>query len=240
VLGQPLWAGQPVEESINSFTGHRPVLDPVGCPVGHCLDQGVRVHATFSHLLPPAAVQGVWSLVLFGFAGGLDGPLDQPRCPLSTVGGQPVKFGVDLAGALGEPPHQPLGHAQELAVAVAVCCRPLHSQCPDELPLVGGPVDGVGGQPMPVQVPAIQGGPAAVRTLDTIGHHQMGVHQRVAFSGCPVVEPDRQQPLSGHVLVSAMATTRPQVLVQVADRLSQPGVMSGQHRPVGVGGSPRP
>jgi hypothetical protein len=59
----------------------------------------------------------------------------------------------------------------------------------------------------------------------------MGVQQRVAFSGRPMVEPDRQQPLSGHVLVSAMATAGAQVVVQVAGRLGQPGVMGGQHRP---------
>ena len=34
--------------------------------------------------------------------------------------------------------------------AVLVSRRPLDSECPAELPLVGGPVDGVGGQPMPV------------------------------------------------------------------------------------------
>jgi hypothetical protein len=182
VLGQPLRAGQPVEESSNSFTGHRPVLDPVGCPVGHCPDQGVRVHATFSRLGPPAAVQGVRSLVLLGLAGGLDRPLDQPRCPLPTISNQPIKLGVDLAGALGEPPHQCLGHALELAVAVSVRCCPLHSQCPDVLALVGGPVDGVRGQPMPVQVPAVQGRPASVRPLNPVGDDQVGVQQRVAFS----------------------------------------------------------
>jgi hypothetical protein len=32
----------------------------------------------------------------------------------------------------------------------------------------------------------------------------MGVQQRVALPGRPVVEPDRQQPLAGHVLDTAM------------------------------------
>jgi len=59
----------------------------------------------------------------------------------------------------------------------------------------------------------------------------MGVQQGVTFSGCPVVEPDGQHPVSGHVLDTAVATTGAQVLVQVADRLSEPGVMGGQHRP---------
>jgi hypothetical protein len=44
-----------------------------------------------------------------------------------------------------------------------------------------------------------------------------------------VVEPDRHQPLAGHVLVAAVAAAGPQVLVQVADRLGQPGMMGGQH-----------
>jgi hypothetical protein len=33
----------------------------------------------------------------------------------------------------------------------------------------------------------------------------MGVQQRIAFSGGPVVEPDRQHPLAGHVLDTAVA-----------------------------------
>jgi len=82
---------------------------------------------------------------------------------------------------------------------------------------------------MPVQVPAVQRCPASVRPLDAVGDDQMGVQQRVTVPGCPVVEADRQQPLSGHVLDTAMATTGPQVLVQVGDRLGQPGMMGGQH-----------
>jgi hypothetical protein len=37
-----------------------------------------------------------------------------------------------------------------------------------------------------------------------------------------VVEADRQQPLSGHVLVSAVAAAGAQVLVQVADASDNP------------------
>jgi hypothetical protein len=48
-----------------------------------------------------------------------------------------------------------------------------------------------------------------------------------------VVEPSRQQPLSGHMLVSAVAATGPHMLVQVADRLDQPSMMGGQHGPPG-------
>ena len=233
VLGQPVRAGQPIEQPTGHRFGHRPVLVAVGCPAGHLPDQGVRVVSALGRLGPPAVVQGVRGLVLLGLAGGLDGPLDQPRCPLPPVRGQPVELGVDLAGALGEAADQLLGHALELPVAVGVRRRPLHPECPDELALVGGPVDGVRGQPMPVQVPAVQGRPASVRPLDAVGDDQMGVQQRVALSGRPVVEPDRQQPLSGHVLDTAMAAAGPQVLVQVADRLGQPGVMGGQHRPAG-------
>jgi hypothetical protein len=189
--------------------------------------------SALGRLLTPPSVQGVRGLLLLGLAGGLDGPLDQPRCPLATIHGQPVQLGVDLAGALGKAPDQRLGHPLELPVAVAVRRRPLHSQCPDELALVGGPVDGVRGQPMPIQVPAVQGRPASVRPLDTVGHHQMGVQQRIAFSGGPVVEPDRQQPPAGHVLDAAVAAAGSQVLVQVADGLGQPGVVGGQHRPAG-------
>jgi hypothetical protein len=72
---------------------------------------------------------------------------------------------------------------------------------------------------MPVQVPAVQGCPASVRPLDAVGDDQMGVQQRVAFSGGPVVEGDRQQPLAGHLLDTAMATAGSKVSVQVAGRL---------------------
>ena len=50
-----------------------------------------------------------------------------------------------------------------------------------------------------------------------------------------MVKADRQQPLSGHMLDTTMATTRPKVPVQVADRLGQPSMMRGQHRPPGRG-----
>jgi hypothetical protein len=67
----------------------------------------------------------------------------------------------------------------------------------------------------------------------------VGVQQRIAFSGRPVVEADRQQPLSGHVLVSAVAAAGAQVLVQVGNGLGQPGVVGGQHGSTG-GRIPRP
>jgi hypothetical protein len=116
---------------------------------------------------------------------------------------------------------------------VAVRGRPLHPQRPGQRPLVGGPVDGVGSQPMPVQVPAVQGCPAAVRSLDAVGDHQMGVQQRVALPGRPVVEPPGQHPLSVHVLDTTMSAAGAQVLVKVGDRLGQPSMMGGEHRVAG-------
>jgi hypothetical protein len=86
---------------------------------------------------------------------------------------------------------------------------------------------------MPEQVPSVQRRPTSVRPLDPVGHHQMGMHQRVAFSGRPVVEADRQHPLAGHMLDTAMTAAGPKVSVQVADRLGQPSMMGGQHRPAG-------
>jgi hypothetical protein len=90
VLGQPVRAGQPIEQPTGHRSGHRPVLAAVGCPASHLPDQGVRVHPPLGRLLAPAVVQGVRGLVLLGLAGGLDGPLDQPRRPLPTVRSQPV------------------------------------------------------------------------------------------------------------------------------------------------------
>jgi hypothetical protein len=48
-----------------------------------------------------------------------------------------------------------------------------------------------------------------------------------------VVEPDRQQSLSGHVLDTTMAAAGAQVLIQVAHRLSDTDVMGRKHRPSG-------
>jgi hypothetical protein len=44
-----------------------------------------------------------------------------------------------------------------------------------------------------------------------------------------VVEADRQQPLAGHVLDTAMSAPCAHMLVQVGHRLGQPRVMGGQH-----------
>jgi hypothetical protein len=231
VLGQPVRTGQPVEQPAGRVRGHHRARVAVGCPTGRLPDEGVRVHPTLGCLGPPPSIQGVRGLVLFGLPGGMHGPLDQSRRPLSTIHHQPLELGINLAGALGEPADQILGHPLELAVAVAVRGRPLHPERPGQLALVGGPVDGVGGQPMPVQAAAVQRRPAAVRPLDPVGDDQMRMQERVALSGGPVVEPDGQQPLAGHVLDTAVATAGAQVSVQVGDRLGQPGMMSGQHRP---------
>jgi hypothetical protein len=99
--------------------------------------------------------------------------------------------------------------------------------------LVGGPVDRVRGQSVPVQVPAVQGRPAPVWALDPVGHHQMSVQQRVTFAAGAVVEPDRQQPLSVHMLMSAMAAAGPEVVVQVGGGFGHADVVGGQHRPAG-------
>jgi hypothetical protein len=61
----------------------------------------------------------------------------------------------------------------------------------------------------------------------------MGVQQRVTLARCPVVEPDRQHPPSGHTLDTTVAASGPQVSVQVGDRLSDTRVVGGQHRPSG-------
>jgi hypothetical protein len=233
VLGQPVRAGQPIEQLTGRRFGHRKVLGAVGCPAGHRPDQSVRVHPALGRLCPPSVVQGVRGLVLLGFAGRLDGPLDQPRCPLPTVRGQPVELDVELVGALGEATDQRLGYPLELSVAMGVRWRPLDPEGPDEFPLVGGSVDGVRSQPMPVEIPSVQRRPASIRPLDTVGDDQVRVQQRVAFSGGPVVEPDREQPLSGHVLDTTVAAASSQVAVQVGNRLGQPSVMGGQHRPAG-------
>jgi hypothetical protein len=151
--GQPSRTGQPVKHLGHRPLGQLPIL--VQCPTGHLPDQGIRVHAPLGRLRPPPSIQGVQGLVLLGLAGGVDGPLDQPRGPLPPVCLHPYDFQVDLVGPLGEQPDQLLGQALQLAVAVAICCRPRHPEGSGQLPLVGSPVDGVGGQPMPIQVPSV-------------------------------------------------------------------------------------
>jgi hypothetical protein len=48
-----------------------------------------------------------------------------------------------------------------------------------------------------------------------------------------MVEADRQQPLSGHVLDAGVAAAGADVVVQVGDRLADTGVVGGQDRPAG-------
>jgi hypothetical protein len=52
-----------------------------------------------------------------------------------------------------------------------------------------------------------------------------------------VVEPDRQQSVSGHVLDAAVAAPRADVLVQVGDRLGDAGVVGVQDCPAGGWGA---
>jgi hypothetical protein len=189
--------------------------------------------AALDRLRAPPSIQGVRGLVVFGLAGGMDGPLDQPGCPLPPRGLQALHLQVNLVRSLGEAPQQLPGQALELPVPIGVRWRPLDPERPGQLPLVAGPVDGVGGQPVPVQVPAVQRRPTSVRPLRPVGHHQVGVQQRITLPAGAVVEPDRQQPLSGHVLVAAVAAACPKVSVQVGDRLSDTSVMGGQHRLAG-------
>jgi hypothetical protein len=69
--------------------------------------------------------------------------------------------------------------------------------------------------------------------MDAVGDNQMRMEQGVAFSGRPVIKSNGQQPLSGHVLDTTVATSSSKVLVQVGDRLGHAGVMGLQHRPAG-------
>jgi hypothetical protein len=92
---------------------------------------------------------------------------------------------------------------------------------------------------MPIQVPAVQRCPAAVRPLDPVGDDQMGVQQRIALAAGAMVEAHRQQPLSGHVLDTIVAASGPQVSVQVRDRLADASVIAARTARQ-VAGSPRP
>ena len=131
---------------------------------------------------PASGRTGVRGLVLSWACGWPDGPTDQPRSA-PTVRVQPFQLElVDLVGALEKPAPRSSGHALELSVAMGVRRRPLHPECPDQLALVGGPVDGVRRQAVVVQVATVQSRPASVRSLDAVGDDQMGVQQRVALA----------------------------------------------------------
>jgi hypothetical protein len=58
------------------------------------------------------------------------------------------------------------------------------------------------------------------------------VQQRVTLAGCPVVETNSQQALSGHVLDTAMAAAGPQVVVRIADPTTESLAMSATTSPL--------
>jgi hypothetical protein len=109
---ETLRTGQLVEHLGHRPLGQAPVA--VACPGAHLPDEGVRVVAPLGRLRPPPTVQGVRGLVVFGPAGGLDGPLDQPRGPLPTLRLEPLHLQVNLVRSLGEGPRQLLGQALKL------------------------------------------------------------------------------------------------------------------------------
>jgi hypothetical protein len=65
-----------------------------------------------------------------------------------------------------------------------------------------------------------------------VGHHQMGVQQRIARPDVRWSKPTASSP-AVHMLMSTMAAARPQVLVQVGGGLGHAGLVGGQHRPAG-------
>jgi hypothetical protein len=65
---------------------------------------------------------------------------------------QPLHLQVNPVRSLGVQPDQVLGQALQLPVPVGVRCCPLDPERPGQLALVAGPIDGIGGQPMPIQV----------------------------------------------------------------------------------------
>jgi hypothetical protein len=199
------------------------------------MDQGVGVGAALGGLRPPPGVQRLRCLVLLALPGRVDGPLHQPGRPQPPRGFQALHLGVDLLGTLGERPHQLPGHAADLAVAVPVGLGPRYPQRAGQLPLQRRPVDRIGRAPVPVDVPAVQRGPAAVGALDAVGHHQVGVDERVAFAAGAVVKPNRQQAVTHDMLRPAVATAGAELPIQVRDCFCQPNVVGVQHRFAGRG-----
>jgi hypothetical protein len=80
--GQAVRTGKPIQQF-----GHCPLgqgLVAVDRLAGHLPDEAVHIHAPSGRLRPPPSIQRVRRLLLFGVTGGVDGPLDQPRCPLTA------------------------------------------------------------------------------------------------------------------------------------------------------------
>jgi hypothetical protein len=61
----------------------------------------------------------------------------------------------------------------------------------------------------------------------------VGVQQRIALPGRPVVESDRQQPATRDVLDAGVAAAGADVLVQVGDRLGHPRMVRVEDSPAG-------
>jgi hypothetical protein len=227
---QPLGAGELLEDLANvrvrSGVADRSDLGRAAKDVAQ---QRRDIDVVLGSFGAPPLGQGSGRLVLLGLPGRVHHPLDQLRRADPTVRLQAFDLGIDRVGALGEHPHQLLGDARELAVAVGVRSGPRHLKRPRQRPLVGAPVDRVGRQPMAVQVATIKRRPATIRPLHPVGHDHVGVQQRVARPRRAVVKPDRDQPPTRDVVAAAMAASGADMFFQVAERLGGRLLVRGQH-----------
>ncbi len=177
---------------------------------------------------PPLGQRG-GRLVLLGLPGGLYYPLDQLGGPQPTLGLESLHLAIDRIRPLGEHPQQVLWHAGQLAVAPPVRLAPGDPKRPCQGALVGAPVDRIRRHPVPVQVATIQRRPATIRTPDTVRNDHVGVQQRIACPRGPMVEPDRQQAVAGHMVAASMAAAGADVLLEVAERFGGRLVVGVQH-----------
>ena len=234
LLGQPLGAGELVERPADRTPlGVQPTWQ-LPCPAAHPVHQPLRINAQLAGLLPPAAIQRLGGVVGLGRAGGMRHVLDElAGARLAFLAFQPLQLGGDLLVPLGERPHQLLGHAHDGLVAPPVRLPPFDPQGAGQLPLVGRPVDHIGGLAVGEQVAGVQGAPVPVGALGAVDDDQMGVRQRVTRAADAVGEPHHHQPRPADMLRPTPTRAGADLPVQVGHRLPDPDLM---RRP---GGPPR-
>jgi hypothetical protein len=104
---------------------------------------------------------------------------------------------------------------------------PAHVQSPGEFRPQGGVVQPVGGHGMGVQLPRIQGRPAAVRAHGGVLDQHVGVPLRVAFAAGPVIEGGGGDTASAEPVDAVVAAADPDRLLLEPAQHGSDGHMAG-------------
>jgi len=89
-------------------------------------------------------------------------------------------------------------------------------------------IENTGGLGVPVQQPAVKGGPATVRATRQVSDHDVGVQQRIARPRRAVTKGGGDEAVAGDLLVSAVAATGPtRLTLQITQRLGDRAIVTG-------------